>query len=416
MKQILFVHQNFPGQYRYLAKYYSMQKDWRVYAIGDRSRVQRQMHLIPENITVLAYRHKEKENPLLSSRLKHFSDNAERAEALEKVLLRQSKKDLNPSIILVHPGWGEALYLKEIFPHAKIVCFFEFFFSTTKNNINFDPEFKATYERQAKFRMSNTACLLALDSCDAGVSPTQWQLSTHPKGFHEKIKVIHDGIDTTIVKRSTNDSVTFTTSNQGNVTLSSSDEIISYSVRNLEPSRGFHRFMRALPALQKIRPKAYFIIVGGDEQSYSGRPESGTWRQKMLDEVESELDPSRILFLGKIPYQKLIDLFSLTSLHLYWTTPFVLSWSLLEAMACETPILASSTPPVKEVVEDGNNGCLFDFFNQEELVQKVNQLMEQPELCKQLGKNARKTIVEKYDFKSVCLPQHINLINSLLVE
>ncbi len=384
-----------------------------MYAVGEKSCIKRQLHLVPENITILGYDLKKSQKDSISPRLQHFANHVDRAAAIEKLLIRQRAKGLNPDVILAHPGWGEVLYLQEIFPHAKLICYFEFFFSTLKNNINFDPEFPSTYQKQVSFRMSNTACLLALDSCDVGVSPTYWQRSSQPQAFHTKIKVIHDGIDTTTVKPTKASQINFKQSSQGDITLSNNDEIISYSVRNLEPSRGFHRFMRALTKLQKIRPQAWFVIVGGDEQSYSSRPESGTWKEAMLSEVKDQLDMSRILFTGKIPYPTLLDLFSLTSLHVYWTTSFVLSWSLMEAMGCKAPILASSTPPVKEVIDDGENGILFDFFDEQALIDKFTHLLASKTLRTAIGNTARETIKTEYDYATVCLPQHIKLIEGV---
>jgi glycosyltransferase involved in cell wall biosynthesis len=388
-----------------------------VFAIGERPCVQRQLHLIPQEIRLLGYEIPEGKPENISSRLRHFAGHVARADALAQVLLRQKKEGLNPDIILAHPGWGEGLYLKEIFPKAKLIYFFEFFFSTTEYNINFDAEFPATLNQQLNYRMSNNAALISLNLADVGVSPTQWQLSTHPQEYHHKIKVIHDGVDTSVVKPTQAMNVHFKNTSQGEVTLSCDEEIISYSVRNLEPSRGFHRFMRALPALQKARPKARFVIVGGDEKSYSGSHPSGkSWREVMLEEVGHALDMTRVVFLGKIPYGHLLDLFSITALHIYFTTPFVLSWSLMEAMACEAPVLATSTEPVTEVITDGENGFLFDFFSEEELLNKVSSLMDNPELRKQVAKRARQTVIEQYDLHTVCLPQHIALIEAQLGE
>ncbi len=414
-KQILFIHQNFPGQYRYLAKYFAEHSQWDVFAIGERSCVQRQFPLIPKNITVFGYDQPDIDKSDMPNNAEYTVEQIVRAEALTKVLLRQKNQGLKPDIILAHPGWGEGLYLKEIFPQAKLIYFFEFFFKSDLETINFDPEFTRGLGKQISSRINSATALLSLHVADAGVSPTRWQWSTYPEEYQGKINVIHDGVDTSVVKPSQAKSVTFKNTSQGEVTLKTTDEIISYSVRNLEPSRGFHQFMRALPGLQSQRPNAIFVIVGGDDQSYSGKHSSGlTWREVMLKEVGDSLDMSRTIFVGKIPYQHLLDLFSLTDLHLYWTTPFVLSWSLMEAMACEATILASSTEPVKEVIKDDDNGCLFDFFDEESLLLKVEALMNDPARRKALGKQARQSIIENYDLQKVCLPKHLALIDEVL--
>jgi glycosyltransferase involved in cell wall biosynthesis len=412
-KQILFVHQNFPGQYRYLARHYAADSHWEVMAIGERECVKRQFGLIPKGITVLGYDMPPVNDKGVSSRVKDFSRYVDRADALEKVLLRQKDNGLLPDVILAHPGWGEAMYLKEIFPQAKLICFFEYFFSTTKNNIDFDPMLSSSLNQKIHYRMSNTASLVALDAADMGVTPTQWQLSTFPKVHQQNIRVIHDGVDTATVKPSGLTCIDLTTLDNRKISLSKDDEIISYSVRNLEPSRGFHRYMEALPALQKKRPNAYVVIVGGEEKSYSVSHASGkSWREVMLNEVGSQLILDRVLFVGKIPYSTLLNLFSITSLHIYMTSPFVLSWSMMEAMACEAPILASATEPVQEVITDNQNGVLFDYFSTEDLVHKADKLLNAPELSRSLGQQARKTIIEHYDLHTVCLPQQIELIES----
>lgn len=414
-KQLLFVHQNFPGQYRYLARHYAQLNGWDVYAVGEKKCVQRQFSMIPKNITLLGYDFDDEGISGISSRIKHTASHVHRADALEKLLLRQKSKGLDPDVILAHPGWGEGLYLKEIFPRARLIYFFEFFFSTTQYNINFDPLFSSNLHQQINYRMSNTAALISLDLADVGVSPTQWQLSTHPEVYHSKIKVIHDGVDTAKVKPRNIEALELKGALQNSINLSKDDEIITYSVRNLEPSRGFHRYMHALPQLQKARPNAIFVIVGGDDKSYSGSHPSGkSWREAMLADVEQELDMSRVFFVGKIPYEQLLQLFSITALHIYMTTPFVLSWSLMEAMACEAPVLASATEPVMEVIKDGENGFLFDYFSEKELVEKASSLIDDSELRARVAKRARQTVIERYDLETVCLPQHIKLIEEQL--
>ncbi|ODS22987.1 hypothetical protein AB835_11290 [Candidatus Endobugula sertula] len=413
--QILFVHQNFPGQYRYLVQYYSQQPEWDVYAIGEKDCVKRQLHLIPKGITVLGYDMPKVAKGNIPHNIKYTVDHTVRADALAAVLCRQKKKGLNPSVILAHPGWGEGLYLREIFPSAKLIYFFEYYFSTVKYNINFDPEFPSGLAQQLHYRLNNATNLVSLDVADIGVSPTYWQQSTYPKEYHSKIRVIHDGVNTQLVKPRLAKSVTFKNSSHGELTLRHTDEMITYSVRNLEPSRGFHRYMRALPRLQALRPNARFVIVGGDEKSYSDKHPSGkSWREVMLDEVGQQLDMERVIFTGKIPYQHLLDLFSLTAIHIYFTTPFVLSWSLMEAMACEATVLASSTEPVIEVIKEGENGFLFDFFDEDELVAQVEKLMGSPELRSSIGKAARDTIVKQYDLQNCCLFKHTELVEEKL--
>ncbi len=414
---ILFIHQNFPGQYRYLAKHFAAQKEWNVVAVGERECVKRQFHLVPENVTMLGYDMDDIDYGTIPHNARYTSDHIARADALAHLLLRQKKKGLDPDIILAHPGWGEGFYLKELFPRARLIYFFEFFFGSTVESVNFDKEFPGSLGQQLNYRMNSATNLIALDVADVGVCPTHWQLSTYPEAFHSKINVIHDGVDTTVVTPQDTETLLLKGTSLGDVSITKDEELITYSVRNLEPSRGFHRFMRALPKLQALRPNARFVIVGGDDKSYSQSHASGlSWREVMLKEVGDQLAMDRIIFTGKIPYKDLLSLFSMTSLHLYWTTPFVLSWSLMEAMACEAVVLASSTEPVKEVIADGENGFLFDFFSEEDLLRQVDCLLNNSALCDQVAKKARQTVVTRYDLASVCLPQHLSLIEEQLAQ
>lgn len=413
--QILFIHQNFPGQYRYLARHFAKDPDWEVYAIGEKENVKRQMAYVPKGIKLLGYDAPKAVEPNSNFPVKEFGNQYYRAQMLGALLGRQIPKGLDPDVICCHPGWGEGLFLREFFPRAKLIYFFEFFFQPSGSLVNFDKENPKTLSQKLGFRVKNAINLLSLDVADAGISPTRWQWQTHPKEYQQKIRIIHDGVDTDIVKPNPSAKLAFPKSEAPNKVFSSSDEIITFSVRNLEPSRGFDRYMRALPRLQKIRPNAWFLIVGGDEKSYVKEHESGkSWREVMLEEVGEQLDMSRILFLGRLPYQELLKLFSISSLHIYMTIPFVLSWSMLEVMACGTPVLGSRTAPVEEVIADGRNGFLFDYFSEDELVEKVRDLMESPELLSRVGESGRDHIVKNYDLMTKCLPQHLELINQLL--
>lgn len=412
--QILFVHQNFPGQYRYLARHFAADPAWDAWAIGERGNVLRQGPYIPrESIRLLGY-----DSPAqLPSRIpgSDFQAQLARAYTVAGLALRQQKQGLDPDIICSHPGWGDSLYLKEVFPRAKFLSYFEFYHRPDGALVNFDPEFPTDVGGRMSFRSKNALNLLSLEMADAGVCPTHWQWSTFPVEFRSRVRVIHDGVDTELVAPRPGATVTVTADPAGPVTLTKQHEIITFSVRNLEPSRGFHRFMRALPGLQRLRPHAITVIIGGDDISYGKPHPSGkSWREVMLDEVGQDIDLTRVLFLGKVPYEQLLNLFSITSLHIYLTTPFVLSWSMLEAMACGATVLASATAPVTEVIEDGVNGFLFDYHNTDELVRRADELLSQPTLRQQVGSRARESVIERYDLKSRCLPQHIRLVEELL--
>ena len=414
--QILFVHQNFPGQYRYLARHFGADPSWDAWAIGEKANVLRQGPYVPrEGVRLLGY-DMPPGNDIVKGAAAEFDRQLVRAQRVAALALRQREQGLDPDLICSHPGWGDSLYLREVFPRARFLSYFEYYARPDGPVINFDPEFPVDIGGRMHYRARTALNLLTLDMADAGVCPTRWQWSTFPAEFREKIRVIHDGIDTAVVVPVPGTRIRLQ-GPRGPLSLDEDDEIITYSVRNLEPNRGFHVFMRALPELQRRRPQAITLIVGGDEISYgSPHPSGKTWREVMLEEVGAELDLNRVLFLGKVPYPRLLDLFRITSLHIYLTSPFVLSWSMLEAMGCGAPVLASATPPVTEVIEEGRNGFLFDFHDPAGLAARADELLSQPALRRRVGATGRDFIVAHYDLASRCLPAHRALIDELVAR
>ena len=435
--QILFVHQNFPGQYRYLARHFGADPSWDAWAIGEKANVLRQGPYVPrEGVRLLGY-DMPPGNDIVKGAAAEFDRQLVRAQRVAALALRQREQGLDPDLICSHPGWGDSLYLREVFPRARFLSYFEYYARPDGPVINFDPEFPVDIGGRMHYRARTALNLLTLDMADAGVCPTRWQWSTFPAEFREKIRVIHDGIDTAVVVPVPGTRIRLQ-GPRGPLSLDEDDEIITYSVRNLEPNRGFHVFMRALPELQRRRPQAITLIVGGDEISYgSPHPSGKTWREVMLEEVGAELDLNRVLFLGKVPYPRLLDLFRITSLHIYLTSPFVLSWSMLEAMGCGAPVLASATPPVTEVIEEGRNGFLFgagrpglddiapaadapvgDEFEPvaDRLAARADELLSQPALRRRVGATGRDFIVAHYDLASRCLPAHRALIDELVAR
>lgn len=261
--------------------------------------------------------------------------------------------------------------------------------------------------------MKNLHYDLQLEQADIAIAPTQWQASTFPEKFQHKIEVIHDGIDTRVLQPNHFASITL----NDNLKFDAESEVITFVSRNLEPYRGYHVFMRALPEILARRPNAHVMIVGSDGLGYGGGLEGGgSWRQKFYVENILGLAPeirNRIHFLGQIPYSHYVSLLQLSSLHIYLTYPFVLSWSLLEAMSVGCPVLVSDTEPLQEVVLDRISGEKFDFFNHDNLANQAVSLLKDSVRRRAYGDTARKTVQQKFDLHDVCLPKQIDWVNKL---
>lgn len=324
-------------------------------------------------------------------------------------LLKLKRAGFYPDVVYAHPGWGETLFLKDVYSRAKLIHFCEFYYNTTGQDFNFDPEFPSDAGDVLRLRTRNLHHLMALDQADVGIAPTTWQKTRFPAAYQSKIEVVHDGVDTAVVAP---DPEAFVHFPKKNLRLTRKDEVITFVSRNLEPYRGFHTFMRALPALLKARPSAHVIIVGGNDVSYGRRLSKGNYREKYLAEIQGDFDVDRVHFVGKLPYPTFLRVLQISTAHIYLTYPFVLSWSMMEAMAAGCVIIGSRTAPVEEVITHEKNGLLVDFFSPQEIVDVVQRVCESPADMQAIRACARQTIVENYDLQSVCLPRQQALIES----
>jgi glycosyltransferase involved in cell wall biosynthesis len=403
--QILFLHQNFPGQYRHLAVAMAKRKGVNVVGLG-----QNETPALP-GITQLRYKPPEPGKTTPHPYLIRTEGHIRHGQAAARAAVELHKKGFRPDLICAHPGWGEALFVKDVFPDAKMILYWEYFFRSTGGDIGFDPPgMPVSLDEAARTRVQNTIQLIQLDAADWGVSPTRWQWSRYPAWAQNRISVIHEGIDIAIA--SPRGRAAFTLPDGR--TLTPEDEVATFVARNLEPYRGFPQFMRALPAFQKLRPKAQLVVVGGDGVSYGRAPAGGgTWREVMLRELDGRIDLSRVHFVGRVTYPDLLSLFRLTRAHLYLTYPFVLSWSMLDAMACGAAILGSATAPVQEVIQDGVNGRLTDFFNHEAIAENLAAMLADPEAQAPLKAAARRHVETHYDLHKICLPRQMALLDAI---
>lgn len=407
--RILFVHQNYPGQYRYLAPALAS-RGHEVHAMGI---TENPLAAQQPGVHIHRYKFNTPEIMLkgqgLHPLLQETQTKVIRGEAAALAARQLRQQGFVPDLICVHPGWGESLFLKDIWPDARMLCYLEFYYRMRGSDVGFDPEFPAGDEAQAmRTRTKNIFHLLSLEAMDQGVSPTEWQRAQFPAEWQPRISAIHEGVATDQIRP---DPAAELRLGPTGPTLRAGEEILTYVARNMEPYRGFHSFMRALPSIQKARPNAQIVIVGADGVSYGRKPtDGGTWRDKMLAEVGSRLDLKRIHFTGMVPYGQLIRLFQVSRAHVYLTYPFVLSWSMLEAMSAGALVIGSRTAPVEEVIRHGENGLLTDFFDTEAMAGTIIRSLEKPGDYTDLRAVARKTIVDRYDLNSICLPAQVALV------
>lgn len=342
---VLFIHQNFPGQFVHLSADLAHNPAHRVLALS--------LYDNPSPPGVQIQRYKLLREPAKETHplLLDLEAKVLRAEACAAAAMRLKQDGFYPDLIVAHPGWGEALFMKDVFPNARLAIYCEYYYAMEGQDVGFDPEMpQLTLAQQYMLRMRNTTHLLSLEAADLAFAPTQWQKQTFPAWAQERIAVIHDGIDTQRLQHRPHASLTLESGHaQQPVRLGVGDEILTYVARNLEPVRGFHIFMRALPEVLTRRPKTHVIVVGGDDVSYGSRaPRTESWREQLMQELNDQIDLSRVHFVGRVPDEVYLDLLSISKMHVYLTTPFVLSWSFLEAALAGVPMVASATQPVLE--------------------------------------------------------------------
>lgn len=406
--KVLFVHQNFPAQFKHLAPALAA-AGHEVVALT----LRRQAPAALKGVRVVTYAVTRGSSRGIHPWAGDFETKVIRGEACFRAALQLRDKGFSPDVIVAHPGWGESLFLRHVWPKARIGLYCEFFYRSEGADVGFDPETSVVTEAEAsRVTLRNAAMLLAMDGADAALAPTRWQASTYPESFRPRIAVIHDGIDTAAAAPDLG--ATFALDGR---LLSRRDEVITFVTRSLEPYRGYHVFMRALPALLKARPNAEVLIVGQEGVSYGVPREDGvSWKQAMAAEVGPSLsgsEASRIHHLGQLPYDRFLSLLKVSTVHVYLTYPFVLSWSLLEAMSSGCAIVASDTAPVREVITSGEDGQLVDFFDAPGLAQTVAALAADRPRQERFGAAARRRIVRDYDLASVALPRQMAWVEAL---
>ncbi|MBV8651663.1 MAG: glycosyltransferase family 4 protein [Alphaproteobacteria bacterium] len=398
---ILFLHQNMPGQFGHLAAHLARAPDHRVVFLTKTASA------APDGVTHVVYGPKRRGQPSTHHYLHGFEAAVLHGQAVARALLQLQRRGFTPELIVAHPGWGEPMFIKDALPQTKLVNYCEFFYRAAGADVGFDPSETVDVDTRARLRTRNAALMIALEACDQGIAATNWQRSVHPPEFHDKIEVVFDGVD---ADRVCPDPASSFCLPDGR-TLGPGDQVVTYVARNLEPYRGFPSFMRALPRILEALPAAQIVIAGGDEVSY-GQPAPGgeTWRQAMLREValpDGERD--RVHFVGTLAYGDYVRLLQVSSAHVYLTYPFVLSWSAMEALAAGCLVIGSRTPPVEEVIRDGDNGMLVDFFAPSAIADAVIEAVRRGGGNAALRRRARETVLGRYDL-TTCLQRQLALL------
>lgn len=402
--QILFVHQNFPAQFVHLATELAKNPANKVFGLGENP------NRPPKDVVHARYKKPDPAGDRTHRYLRQTEGAIRRAQTATQACWSLKQRGVNPDVIYCHPGWGEGLYLRDVFPDARIVHYCEFYYRSHGGDVGFEPGKDVTLDEMARVRTMNLTQLLALESADWCTSPTHWQRSRYPDWVRRMTSVIHEGVDPAF---STPEGPATIQLADGR-TLGREDEVVTMVARNLEPYRGLRSFLHALPEIFARRPKAQALLVGGDERGYGPMPPDGkNWREAILAELGETLDLSRVHFAGRLPHTALQYVFRLSKAHIYLTFPFVLSWSMVEAMSCGALLIGSATPPVEEVIRHGENGLLVPFFDTAAIAETVVRALEKPDDHAPLRAAARRTVLERFHLRDVILPRQVALMEAL---
>lgn len=410
--RILFIHQNFPGQFRHIAPYLKgAGYDIRALGMSGNKSAEPIFRDILINYSISSP-YPRVQHPLLQD----FEAKVLRAEAVFKSALNLADQGYKPDLIFGHPGWGELLFLDRIWPDVPQLHYLEYYYRERGQDMNFDPEFGLQTDlSKQRFRLKNTSFYLSADTMHCGITPTHWQFSTLPSTVQERTRVIHDGIQTNIIRPESSGLAFKALASDGtSVRLKSGDHIVTFINRSLEPFRGYHSFMRSLPELFRIHPGAFVVIVGREGASYGPIPDGKSWKIRFLDEVRDKIPLNRLIYTGMLSRQQLTQTLQMSRVHVYLSYPFVLSWSLLEAMSAGVEVIASDTLPVREVIEHGKTGWLVDFFDNTGLAHLIHERLSREEGDMRVGQQARKLVIERYDLDTVCLPKQLEYIEQIL--
>ena len=397
--KILFVHQNFPAQFGRLAAWLNTQPQHEVFFLTRRE------DLEYGNIKRAIFKEHRKAGEATHRYLRPVENLVIQGQAAYRTASYLKQNGFVPDVVYGHSGFGATLFMKDAFPKSAFAGLFEWYYDSHSGDSGFDPNEKVTEDDECRIRVRNMMVLPDLVSCDVGVTPTHWQHQQFPLDFQAKLRVIHDGIDVRYFSPAPGSRLVL---EEPALDLSDVPEIVTYVGRGMEPMRGFPQFMEAMYKLMQRRKHVHVVIVGADRIAY-GPPLPGDkgLKEEMLKKYA--FDQSRLHFTGLLPYLGYKKVLQASSVHVYLTKPFVLSWSMLEAMSCGCTVVASDTQPVKEVITHNENGLLAPFFDTDKIADTVEQALDDAALRRRLGANARETAVTRYDAQKT-IPQHFRVL------
>jgi glycosyltransferase involved in cell wall biosynthesis len=400
----LFVHQNFPGQFLHLVRHLVASKKHEVVFITEPN-----ANNIP-GARKVPYRHPADPSMEIHAAARDFDAAMRRAEVVAQTASNLKRLGFHPDIIIGHHGWGEMLNLCDVWPDVPMLGYMEFYYHYDGIDVGFDAEFPIPVRDHPRVRAKNAVNHLALALDQHGQTPTQWQLSTYPEWAQSRITLLREGVNLDLC--APNAALRRAPLKIGDVTIAPEEKLVTYVSRDLEPYRGFHVIMRALPHLLRGRKDLCVVIVGADGISYGSAPASGTWREVMLKELDGKIDLSRVTFAGRVDYQIYLNLLQRSDAHVYLTYPFVASWSLREALASGCAVIGSDTEPVREFIAHGKNGMLASFFDPKALARQVLEVIEDRALANRIRTGARR-YAEKHLAMSDYLATYDALIRKL---
>jgi len=405
--RILFTHNNFPAQFRHLAEYLGRSKGNQIVFA---TKTPREEWAI-QGVNKAVFKPDDVNTGDSYPPAENFENGLRHGIGLLRLCKHLKDQGFVPDIVVGHSGWGQTLFLKDIFPNTPFLGYFEWYYRSGSAEVRFDGR-PRNESQLVHLRLRNSAILHDLVSCDAGVTPTMWQQEQFPNEFQSKLNSIHDGINTQYFVPASGDLLPKEQINIPFIDMAGAKELVTYSSRGMEPYRGFPQFYEALPAILEARPDCHVLIVGEDRICYSPKlPDNGSYVDLMKSKVK--VDESRVHFTGPLPYGVYKQVLQASSAHVYLTWPFVLSWSFLEAMSCGCLLIGSDTEPVREVMRHEGNGLLTDFHSPEKIAASVITALERQNDLTHLRSAARQTILDNYCL-SKCLPKHLNLMSDLV--